>query len=131
MNFIGTLSTEFMVLSGIPQSISLESLLFLIFINHLPSVTDNATSLIFAEDLNVFNTTYNNYSSRLLQQDINSVFKWTINNQLNCSINKWKLWHKLWLKTPLLTKYKMSRTCPVRVDSAKYIIVHFKLNSRW
>ena len=59
------------VLSGVPQCIHLEPLLYTLFINHLPSVIRNSNTLMYADDVKIFFSFNNIEHQVLIQVDIN------------------------------------------------------------
>ena len=82
------------VISGIPQGSVLGPILFVIFINDLPDVT-NSTCQLFADDAKLFRGVHlrdssGNYN---LQEDINSLTNWSHKWKLPFNINKCKCLH--------------------------------------
>uniref|UniRef100_A0A1X7SEQ1 Reverse transcriptase domain-containing protein n=1 Tax=Amphimedon queenslandica TaxID=400682 RepID=A0A1X7SEQ1_AMPQE len=73
----GHLSSFLPVLSGVPQGSLLGPLLFLIFINDLPSYVHTAKLLLFADDTKCYSSS--NLSAQL-QEDINRLFQWSLTN---------------------------------------------------
>ena len=76
------------VLSGVPQGSILGPLLFIIYINDLPNSIHSSNILISAEDTKCYKHIYNTTDINLLQQDLDSLFQWSIDNHL--SINSVK-----------------------------------------
>jgi hypothetical protein len=66
------------VSSGIPQGSVLGPLLFIIFINDLPSQIDS-TIKIFADDTKIFRAICNSNDSATLQDDLNKLINWSQN----------------------------------------------------
>ena len=64
------------------------SLLFLLFINDLPTTVRHSNILSFADDTKCYKVIRNILDTTLLQSDLESVFKWSIENQLLFNINK-------------------------------------------
>jgi hypothetical protein len=80
------------VTSGVPQGSVLGPLLFLFFINDLPSVL-TAFCLLFADDLKIYRPICNANDSRLLQHDIDQVMRWSELNGLSLNESKCKVLH--------------------------------------
>ena len=75
------------VISGVPQGSMLGSLLFLIFINDLPS-TIISQLLEFADDTKCFRQIISILDIQQLQEDLTSLFNWIINNHLSLNLSK-------------------------------------------
>ena len=78
------LSNYLPVVSGVPQGSILGPLLFLVFINDLPTYINTAKLLLFADDTKCYSTPS---SSSHLQKDIDSLYQWSM---LNISFNSSK-----------------------------------------
>ena len=82
------LSTTLPVLSGVPQGSILGPVLFLIYMNDLPSVTTVSKSLLFVDDTKCFNNVSNTMDSVSLQQDLDSIARWSIQSSLKFNASK-------------------------------------------
>ena len=74
-------SSELPVISGVPQGSILGPLLFLIYINDLPSCIQYSTPYLFADDSKLIYA-ISKFNTNHLQSDINSINQWC---------NTWKL----------------------------------------
>ena len=70
------------VISGVLQGSILGPLLFLIFINDLPDSTHSSSLLLYADDAKCFRPIASSTDHHLLQDDLNSLFNWSL---------KWRL----------------------------------------
>ena len=82
------LSTTLPVLSGVPQGSILGPVLFLIYMNDLPSVTTMSKSLLFVDDTKCFNNVSNTMDSVSLQQDLDFIARWSIQSSLKFNTTK-------------------------------------------
>ena len=76
------------VLSGVPQGSILGPLLFLVYINDLPSAITSSNIFIFADDTKCFMKITSELDIQLFQEDLSSLSHWSINNHLSFSIPK-------------------------------------------
>ena len=83
-----SLSNCLPVLSGVPQGSILGPLLFLVYINDLPSVISSSNTFIFAiaDDTKCFKTIKTESDIQLLQNDLTSLTHWGDNNHLSFNI---------------------------------------------
>ena len=84
----GILSSPVSVTSGVPQGTVLGPLLFLVYINDLPDYTKHSTIRLFADDCILYRPIKCDHDALLLQEDINSLYTWTITWQMELNIDK-------------------------------------------
>ena len=88
----GVLSDIVEILSGVPQGSVLGPLLFLIYINDLPSFVISE-SYLFADDTKIFRCIEGKSDQSLLQSDLNSLSEWSNNWLLEFNADKCKSIH--------------------------------------
>ena len=66
-------------------------LLFLVYINDLPSVISSSNTFIFGDDTKCFKTIKTESDIQLLQNDLTSLTHWSDNNHLSFNISKFVL----------------------------------------
>ncbi|MCP4476281.1 MAG: reverse transcriptase family protein [Gammaproteobacteria bacterium] len=86
-------SGEMKVTSGVPQGSVLGPILFLIYINDLPSVISNSGIYIFADDTKISFSVQNLTDKAKLVVDLESVFDWATSNQLLVALEKCFMLH--------------------------------------
>ena len=93
-------STPSYVSIGVPQGSVLGPLLFLIYINDLPDILQNTKSSLFADDTVVYTTAPSaDHLSAALNEDLNNVRNWLVDNRLTLNIGKSK-YRKSSIKPP-------------------------------
>ena len=85
------LSSPLPVISGVPQGSILGPLLFLIYINDLPSAISSSNLLLFADDAKCYKTIHNPLDRRLLQSDLDLLTDWSHANHLVFKTSKCNL----------------------------------------
>ena len=78
------------VVSGVPQGLVLGPILFLIYINDIPTVVDSHL-LLFADDIKLYRKIQSENDIVQLQEDINNLLNWSNTWLLDFNIPKWKV----------------------------------------
>ena len=76
--------------SGIPQGSVLGPTLFVIFINDMPNAIKNSC-MLFADDAKLYRTIQTKEDASSLQEDIDSLVRWSLNWQLPFNVEKCKI----------------------------------------
>lgn len=118
------------VLSGVPQGSVLGPLLFLIYINDLPS---NITSTIrlFADDCIIYRKIRSPADLLALQRDLDHVTAWCSSWQMSLNTEKCKLMTFSRKKSNSSFNYMLDNSLVSQVSSYKYLGVHFSCNLSW
>lgn len=83
-----SVSDQFPVTSGVPQGSHIGPLLFSIFINDLCEQLDNCEALLYADDVKIFRKINSDDDHRKLQNDLDKIAVWCVNNGMALNINK-------------------------------------------
>ena len=85
-------SESITVLSGVPQGSILGPLLFVLFINDIYVGIDKATSIcLYADDTKIWCKINSEFDCKQLQNDINTLHKWSIKNKMRFNATKCKV----------------------------------------
>ena len=98
----GKRSYEAWVESGVPQGSVLGPLLFILFINDLIQYIKHSQMFTFADDTKISRPINNVQDTFLLQEDLNSIIKWSADNNMMLNRSKFEL---MCLKSITATKY--------------------------
>lgn len=118
------------VLSGVPQGTVLGPLLFLIYINDLPSdITNNIR--LFADDCVLYAKITCNQDQLTLQSDLITIANWCKSWQMSLNVSKCKLMSFSRRASPLTFNYTLSGSSLQSTKSYKYLGVHIKNDLSW
>ena len=126
----GSKSDSATVLSGVPQGTVLGPLLFLLFINDLPSVVDPGTTVrLFADDCVLYRTIRSVNDHIQLQKDLQSLGEWCKAWGMKFNESKCNIMTITNLNEPTQWFYSLNSVVLDHVDSAKYlgVLIHKSL----
>ena len=104
-------SESITVLSGVPQGSILGPLLFVLFINDIYVGIDKATSIcLYADDTKIWRKINSEFDCKQLQNDINTLHKWSIKNKMRFNATKCNV----------LQNYNNEPLCTRELPLAKY-----------
>lgn len=121
-----TLSETYTVKSGVPQGSILGPLLFLIFINDIGRGIIYCKILLFADDLKIYREIKSLDDLIKLQEDINNLYKWSVENKLPFNISKCSIVTYSRAKAPIHFEYKMGNLTINRVSQILDLGILFK-----
>jgi hypothetical protein len=110
--------------SGIPQGSNLGPLLFICFINDLPSAL-TCGSLLYADDNKMYSTINNLADALTLQENLNRLSSWCILNKLALNVSKCKVVSYSYKKSPLLFNYHIDNLILKRENTIKDLGIYF------
>ena len=118
--------------SGVPQGSILAPLLFVIYINDLPSHLPSLQALLFADDTKCFWHIIHPSDSSLLQADLDQLFHWSSLNCLSFNASKCHLLRFLnGCTSPVSTTYHLNGVPIASSDQCKDLGVIFSNNLYW
>ena len=118
------------VVSGVPQGSILGPLLFLLYINDMPSVVQHSTIALFADDSKCFKSIDSVNDCILLQNDIDALFHWSQTWKMSFNASKCKVLSITRSRSPITFSYTMNGTPLENVGVFKDlgVFVDFKLS---
>ena len=119
------------VRSGVPQGSVLGPLLFLLYVDDLPSVVSYSTLKLFADDVALYREVTSPADCLLLQKDLDSIYYWTLKWQLRLNASKCLAFFISNKKKLISFTYKIHNTLIAWNSIVKYLGVHIKSNLSW
>jgi len=117
--FKNVISKRFEVTSGVPQGSHLGPLLFNLFINDLPSVLQNCSVFMFADDVKICYSYENPSDQALMQQDLDNFSNWCNENCLSLNLSKCKIMSFSWRRSVIPCNYFLNGTCIENVSNMR------------
>ena len=117
------------VLSGVPQGSILGPLLFILYINDLPSVVSSPMK-IFADDVAIYCPVISSADCKILQKDLDSISSWCSKWQMRLNPSKCEFLCISNKRSPIQHSYYLNNHLLQCVSSVKYlgVIVDPKLS---
>ena len=117
------------VLSGVPQGTVMGPLLFLLFINDMPSVLNPSTSCkLFADDCLIYRSISSLRDQVIFQNDLNVLHSWGETWGLRFNSSKCTVMHMARCKSPPVRFYNLGGVTLSSVSEAKYLGVTLSNN---
>jgi hypothetical protein len=126
----GSCSSKVPVTSGVPQGTVLGPLLFLIYINDLPSSVKSHVRL-FADDCILYRQIRSDNDSVILQKDINVLCKWETDWQMSFNYSKCFVMNITQKRTPRSCQYTMGENVLEVVKHHPYLGVEISHDLEW
>jgi hypothetical protein len=119
------------VISGVPQGSILGPLLFLLYINDMPSVVQHASLALFADDSKCYKTIKNISDCEHLQTDIDALYAWSRTWDLNFHPSKCQIISITRRRNVVKFDYKMNGIVMGRTNSIKDLVVDIPSTLVW
>jgi len=128
----GTNSDWLKVTSGVPQGSILGPLLFILYINDLPTVlSPNTLCAIFADDTKISRHIVSHQDHLILQRDINNVHNWSTVWGLTFNDKKCMVLSLIRNGRPTLYNYSMNSTTLARTNSMNDLGITITTTLHW
>ena len=90
VEYSGVCSQKLPISTGVPQGSVLGPLLFLIYINDLPTVSNIFNILMYADDTTLFCNFDNTQNEFTINNELDNVYRWLCSNKLSLNVSKTK-----------------------------------------
>ena len=132
VDYSGICSKKLPITRGVPQGSVLGPLLFLIYINDLPTVSGIFNILMYADDTTLFCNFDNIRNENTINNEINNIYKWLCSNKLflNVSKTKYMCFHTS-NRIVIYPKLKMNNFTIDRVTDFKFLGLIISSNLKW
>ena len=127
----GVSSEKGAVTSGVPQGSVLGPLLFLLFINDLPTYTKHSHIRLFADDCMLYREINSDEDRHKLQTDLDGLLKWEQDWKMQFHPEKCVQLSITLKKKPTETSYYMRNHQLEKTNSAKYLGITISSNLSW
>ena len=126
----GKCSEWLSVTSGVPQGFILGPVLFVLFINDMPDVVSEPSTLaLFADDAKCLRAINDDGDCVALQDDLNNLSDWSVKWKLNFNVEKCTISTITRKRNPVLSSYTIAQ-CPIkRVNEQRDLGIHISSNA--
>jgi hypothetical protein len=128
----GVYSDWLPITSGVPQGSILGPLLFLVYVNDLPSYTNSQSTIaLFADDSKLYKSINLPDSTLHLQNDLNNLHKWSLDWAMKFNKSKCKALRVSRKKTKIVSQYYLDGQPPECVPYVKDLGVTVCSDMSW
>ena len=128
--FQGSVSDWCEVSSGVPQGSILAPLLFNIFVNDLPGIISSSVAQ-YADDTIIYRIINSPQDSLALQEDLNNLILWSMDNNMSLNAKKCKTMHITRSRRPIDCSYFLGNNHLELVNQFKYLGVTISNDLSW
>ena len=121
-------STPTNIISGVPQGSKLGPLLFILYINDLPTYLKFSLLLLYADDCKLSLIINSPFDAFKLQSDLTALEQWSKDNFIPLNIDKCAVMHIYRCHNPYFYNYSINNTPLSKVSSVKDSGVIFENN---
>ena len=126
----GVTSSVSAVTSSVPQGTVLGPLLFVIYINNMPS-TFSSTIGLFADDTYVYRSIRNIDDCKILQEDLQKLMQWEQSWSMEFNPDKCKVLRIANKRKVIKYRYLLHNVIIKEVSNAKYLCITMNTRLRW
>ena len=132
VDYLGFSSESLPVTMGVPQGSILGPLLFLIYINGLPSASDIFSILMYADDTTLFCNFDNIRNNTIINTELEKVYGWLCSNILSLNVGKTKYmcFHTAQKKV-IYPDLKINNNCIDRVSEFNFLGLIISSDLKW
>jgi ribonuclease P/MRP protein subunit RPP40 len=127
----GECSNSVSVTSGVPQGSVLGPILFLVFINDMPTYTKHATIRLFADDTIAYLTITSHNNCIQLQNDLVALERWEKEWMMEFHPDKCNIMHITKKRTTLKYPYKLHTHLLTEASDSKYLGININNKMSW
>ena len=132
VEYSGVCSQKLPISTGVPQGSVLGPLLFLIYINDLPTVSNIFNILMYADDTTLFCNFDNTQNEFTIHNELDNVYRWLCSNKLSLNVSKTKY---MCFFTPkrkvVFPDLKINNITIDRVTDFKFLGLIISSNLKW
>ena len=134
VKYSGVCSQKLPISTGVPPGSYLGPLLFLIYINDFPTVSNSLNILMYADDTTLFcnfDNTQNEFTINNELDKLDNVYRWLCSNKLSLNVSKTKYMFHTPGRKVIFPDLKINNITIDRVTDFKFLALIISSNLKW